>query len=56
MYENILGYFPQNIKEILKNNLNENENYLEEIRLRCKKPIILKSRDKEQVLNYILNR
>lgn len=54
MYENILEYFPQNIKEILINN--SNENYLEEIRLRCEKPIILKYTDKELVINYILTK
>jgi len=54
MYENILEYFPQNIKEILEDNLNK-EN-LEEIRLRCQKPIILKYGDKEIILNYILTK
>jgi len=54
MYENILEYFPQKINEILKNTLNEKESFLEEIRLRCEKPIILKLADKEIILNYIL--
>lgn len=54
MYENITQYFPQNIKEILKNTLNEN--CLEEIRLRCEKPIILKNSDKEIVVDYILDK
>jgi len=54
MYENILEYFPKKIEEILKKNLN-NKN-LEEIRLRCEKPIILKYNDKEQILNYLLTK
>lgn len=54
MYENILEYFPQNIEEILRNNLSYNN--LEEIRLRCEKPIILKYSDKEEILNYLLTK
>lgn len=53
MYENILKYFPQNIKELLKK---EKYNHLEEIRLRCEKPIILKYTDIELVINYILTK
>jgi len=52
MYENILEYFPQNIKQIFKNTLNQSN--LEEIRLRCGKPIILKYSDKEVILDYLL--
>ena len=54
MYENIIEYFPQNIKEIFKNNLTKSN--LEEIRLRCEKPIILKYNDIEQILDYRLNK
>ena len=54
MYGNILEYFPQNIQEILKNNLTKNN--LEEIRLRCEKPIILKYSNTEKISNYILSK
>lgn len=53
MYENIFEYFPQNIKKLLEKEKNNN---LEEIRLRCQKPIILKYGDKELVLNYVLTK
>ena len=56
MYENIMEYFPQSIKEIIENNLHKNEQYLEEIRIRCGKPIILKLADKELILNYIIHK
>jgi len=54
MYENILKYFPQKIQETIKNNLNKD--YLEEIRLRCGKPIILKYATKEIIIDYKLTR
>ena len=53
MYENILEYFPQSIKELLEK---EKNNHLEEIRLRCEKPIILKYSGEEVILNYILTK
>jgi len=53
MYENILEYLPKNIKELLEK---EKNNHLEEIRLRCENPIILKYSDEEVILNYILTK
>ena len=52
----ILEYFPGKIGQVIKNNLNNNEsNILEEIRIRVNKPIILKLRNNNKVLDYIIN-
>lgn len=51
----ILEYFPTRIGQVIKNNLNSNEsNILEEIRIRAGKPIILKLRNENKVLDYII--
>lgn len=54
MYGNIQEYFPRNIKDILKININKDN--LEEIRLRCEKPIILKYNDEERILDYLISK
>ena len=52
----ILEYFPVRIGQVIKNNLNNNEsNILEEIRIRVGKPIILKLRNENKILDYIIN-
>ena len=50
----ILNFFPNNISNIISINLKSK--YLEEIRLRVSKPIILKFSNEELVLNYIVTR
>ena len=58
-YEEILNYFSENIKKTLLEYFTKNENivlkYLEEIRIRNSKPIILKIQNKNIILNYIPN-
>ncbi len=48
----ILKYIPQNIVDLIKNDIIENYNTLEEIRIRANKPIILKFTNQEKVINY----
>ena len=50
----ILNFFPNNISNIISTNLKSK--YLEEIRLRVSKPIILKFSNEELVLNHIITR
>lgn len=50
--EQILKYFPSNIKMVLKNELNDN---LEEIRIRVQKPIILKFNSNEKIIRYFVS-
>ena len=50
----ILDLFPKNISNQILKNQDIDLNTLEEIRLRVQKPIILKSTDKEFVLDYII--
>lgn len=52
-YNDILKYFPNNIKKILENEINENI-VIEEIRIRNSKPIILKLNSSEKIINYIV--
>ena len=50
---NILEYFPFRIGQVIKENLNEEEfSILEEIRIRCSRPIVLKLRNSDKVLEY----
>lgn len=53
--EEILRYFPQNIYNLLNDTMSKNnqiEENLQEIRIRCKKPIILKLRQADIVIEY----
>lgn len=53
--EEILRYFPNNIYQLLSNTLNQNkeiEENLQEIRIRSKRPIILKLRQADIVIEY----
>lgn len=53
--EEILRYFPQNIYNLLNETLSKNnqiEENLQEIRIRCKRPIILKLRQADIVIEY----
>ena len=54
MDENIFGYFPLSVKNVLYGQV-DSFNNLEEIRLRCNKPIILKYSGYEEVLEYNIN-
>ena len=52
----ILEYFPSKIGQVISENLNaKDREILEEIRIRAKKPIILKLRNESKVLNYIIS-
>lgn len=55
MFYDFFSFFPRSISKLIENSLtNENINYLEEIRLRANKNIILKFNDKEIILDYIV--
>ena len=49
---NIIKYFPDKIKEVIKEEINTNYQKLEEIRIRVDKPIILKFNGLEKVIRY----
>mgnify|MGYP004508849197 FL=1 len=52
-YKDILRYFPDNIRVVLENEINNNL-VIEEIRIRNSKPIILKLNNSEKIINYIV--
>ena len=53
MFYDIFVFFPKKISEKLKEKVKtENINYLEEIRMRNNKNIVLKFNDKEFILDY----
>lgn len=52
----ILNFFPKNISNILSQNIGNDIQNLEEIRIRAYKPIILKFLEYEMVLEYEINR
>lgn len=52
-YKDILRYFPDNIRAVLENEINNNF-IIEEIRIRNSKPIILKLNNFEKIINYIV--
>lgn len=53
---NVLEYFPNNIKQELLKEINiSNYTFLEEIRIRVNKPIILKFNNKSKKLDYMIN-
>lgn len=52
-YNDILRYFPDKIREVLENEINNNL-VIEEIRIRNSKPIILKLNNSEKIINYIV--
>ena len=57
IYE-VLDYFPSNICNLISNTIKQNkkiEQELQEIRIRCKRPIILKSRNIEIIIEYKVN-
>lgn len=54
--EDILKYFPCNICNLLKGKINEYiKKYIQEIRIRCNRPIILKLRNKDIIIDYKIN-
>ncbi len=56
--QGILEYFPNNIYMILRNSLIQNQKILEEIReirIRANKPVILKTIEKDFVIEYIVS-
>lgn len=50
----IFKYFPENIQKVLKEEIGEELNALEEIRIRVSKPIILKFLSYEKILKYFV--
>lgn len=52
-YNDILRYFPDKIRVVLENEINNNL-VIEEIRIRNSKPIILKLNNSEKIINYIV--
>ena len=52
-YNDILRYFPDKIRVVLENEINNNF-IIEEIRIRNSKPIILKLNNSEKIINYIV--
>ena len=53
---NVLEYFPCRIGQVIKENLSEEElKVLEEIRIRCCRPVVLKLRNNDKILNYIIS-
>ncbi|MEE0865835.1 MAG: stage III sporulation protein AA [Clostridia bacterium] len=54
--EEILIYFPSNICNLLKKEINEDIiKNLQEIRIRCNRPIILKLKNEDKIIDYIIN-
>lgn len=54
----LLSYFPSNVGNLIKDTINKNESILDElqeIRIRCNRPIILKLRNCEIVIEYNVN-
>ena len=54
----LLSYFPSNVDNLIKDTINKNESILDElqeIRIRCNRPIILKLRNCEIVIEYNVN-
>lgn len=54
--EKILKYFPIKLENILKQEIGEKYNILEEIRIRVGKPIVLKFNNYEKIVRYQVNR
>lgn len=50
----VFDYFPITIKEILEKEILKEEDFLEEIRIRAGKPIILKFNKKENIIRYFV--
>ena len=54
--EEILNYFPCNIYNLLKKENNQDvKKYIQEIRIRCNRPIILKIRNEDKIIDYKIN-
>ena len=54
--EEILKYFPSNIYNLLKREINEDiKKGIQEIRVRCNRPIILKLRNDDKIIDYSIN-
>ena len=50
----ILKYFPSRIREVLETEIGENDETLEEIRVRVQKPIVLKFNKMEKIVRYFV--
>ena len=54
----VLSYFPSNVGNLIRSTINKNERILDElqeIRIRCERPIMLKLRNCEIVIEYNVN-
>ena len=54
----LLSYFSSNVSNLIRDTINKNEKILDElqeIRIRCERPIILKLRNCEIVIEYNVN-
>ena len=52
--KSILKYFPEKIKNVLREEIEKNNN-IEEIRIRVQKPIILKFNSEEIIIKYYVS-
>lgn len=50
----VLRYFPIDIRDVLEKEILQEDEFLEEIRIRVKKPIILKFNNKEKIVRYFI--
>ena len=53
--DQILKYFPINIRVLLEKELEDKKDSLEEIRIRVQRPIILKFNSNEKIIRYLIN-
>lgn len=52
---NIYKYFPEKIQEVLITEIGDKFEFLEEIRIRVSKPIVLKFNNKEIIVKYFIS-
>ena len=55
MKNGVLKYFPEKLANLIESEVEDRFNQLEEIRLRAKRPIILKMLETEKVIKYDVN-
>ena len=51
----VLEYFPQNIVTVISKYIDKIENEIEEVRIRVKRPIVIKTDKKNLILDYIIS-
>jgi stage III sporulation protein SpoIIIAA len=55
MIKSVLKYFPEKLEKLILKEIADKQFKLEEIRLRVKRPIILKLNDEEIVIKYFIS-